>query len=143
VNIANSFYPVCVRGTNPYTRGAPDVSQTETAFHTREGTPITLQWPSALDNPDLKEFHLCGHSSVLRFVAPRQSGDDGALGDVGNRWPMVTPNVSGWGRIQVPGLNGQGLPIIGFAASELYNSAVAPGTAGVFGQTFPLTTTRP
>jgi hypothetical protein len=94
---------------------------------------------------DITEFHLCGHSGVLRFVSPGQSDDDGVLGNTrrDNRWPMITPSVSGWGRIQTPGLAGQGLPIIGFAVSELYNSAVAPGTAGVFGQTFPLTMTRP
>jgi hypothetical protein len=147
------------RSINPYTNGTPDGSQTEATFRTREGIPIALQPPPPPDGfgddyydkfPYAKLIYI-QNSSVLRFIRPGRSNDDGALGDVGfdlygnivNRWPIVTLSVSGWGRIQTPGLNGQGLPIIGFAVTELYNSAVAPGTAGVFGQTFPLTMTRP
>lgn len=50
---------------------------------------------------------------------------------------------SGWFRFATPGATNAGLPIIGFAAMELFNAAAMPGMAGSYGQTFPHTTTRP
>lgn len=135
-----SVFPVCVKGVDPFSTGTPTVQpQTETAFRTHEGTPFTLQPDASNTLP----FRLCGQSMVLRFAKPGDNPAYGALGDARNRRSLVTTNSAGWGRIQIPGVSGRGLPMIGFAVSELYNAAVAPGVAGVFGQTFPLGTTKP
>lgn len=80
---------------------------------------------------------------VLRFAKPSDNPADGALGGVCNRRSLVSTNTAGWGRIQIPGVSGRGQPIIGLAASELYNAAMAPGVARTFGQTFALCTTKP
>lgn len=140
----SSIFPVCVTGIDPYTNGTPTSAQpqTETGFRTREGTSITLQLPPAVEGTQVP-FRLCGHVGVLRFMRPGADAADGVLGDVRNRWSMISSSLAGWGRIQIPGVSNQGLPIIGFAVSELYNSAVAPGTAGVFGLSFPLSVTKP
>ncbi|MFT3819452.1 MAG: hypothetical protein QM750_17745 [Rubrivivax sp.] len=140
----SGIYPMCVSGIDPYANGTanPGQPQTATGFRAREGSSITLQTPPPVGGIQVP-FRLCGHSSVLRFARPGADAADGVLGDVRNRWPMISSSTAGWGRIQIPGVAGQGLPIIGFAVSELYNSAVKPGTAGVFGVTFPLSTTRP
>lgn len=135
--------PSCVIGIDPYSSGTPVAAkpQTETNFRTRGGAALVLQPPTS--GGTASSFELCGHSGVLRFTRPGADVADGVLGDVRNRWQMISNSTAGWGRIQIPGVANQGLPIIGFAVSELYNGAVAPGTAGVFGLTFPLSTTRP
>jgi hypothetical protein len=44
--------------------------------------------------------------------------------------------ASGWARLSTPGVGGIGLPIIGFAAMELFNAAATPGIAGTYSQAF-------
>lgn len=135
--------PVCVKSIDPYTPGTPTTQpQSETTFRTREGTPITLL-PETTTSGAVRPFELCGHSVVLRFARPGDDAAVGALGDVRNRRQMISSASAGWGRIQIPGASGTGLPIIGFVASELFNAAVSPGVAGIFGVTLPLSTTRP
>ena len=135
--------PVCVDGVDPYAPGTPTSTQpqSETTWRTREGTSITMAPETINGNP--LPFELCGHSMILRFAKPGDDPSSGVLGDARNRRQLISNATAGWGRIQTPGLAGVGLPIIGFAVSELFNSAVAPGTAGVFGLTYPLTTTKP
>ena len=135
--------PVCVKAIDPYTPGTPTTQpQSETTFRTREGVAVALQ-QEATASGTLRPFELCGHSVVLRFAKPGDDAAVGALGDVRNRRQMISSATAGWGRIQIPGVSGNGLPIIGFVASELFNSAVSPGIAGIFGVTLPLSTTRP
>ncbi len=82
----------------------------------------------------------CGEVSVLTFNA---AGQASALGAAVAKKDLTIPYSEGWVRLATPGLSGVGLPIIGSAVSELVNSAVAAGTAGNFGQTFPHRATRP
>lgn len=112
-------------------------AQDNSVFASQEGLSLTVQTGTNSAIP----MELCGHTTVLRFIGT--VAGDGVLGEVNNRLPLQTPATTGWGRIRTPGVAGMGLPIIGFAVSELYNSAVTPGIAGVFGQVFPLSTTKP
>lgn len=82
----------------------------------------------------------CGEVSVLSFNA---AGQQSALGALVAKKDLTGPYADGWVRISTPGLSGIGLPIIGSAVTELVNGAVAAGTAGNFGQTFPHRATRP
>ena len=134
--------PICITGVDPYTPGVPAATQpqTETNWRSREGTAVTLT-PETLNGTPLP-FSLCGHSMILRFAKPGDDPSAGALGDARNRRQLISNATAGWGRIQTPGLASVGLPIIGFAVSELFNSAVAPGFAGVFGLSYPLSTTK-
>ncbi len=80
----------------------------------------------------------CGEVSVLTF-----NGGGSVLGAEVAVTDLDTQGfVDGWARLGTPGLGGYGLPIVGFSAVELVNSAVAAGTAGNFGQTFPHRVTR-
>lgn len=135
--------PVCITGVDPYTAGIPSSAQphTETTWRSREGAALTLSPETS--NGNLLPFALCGHSMILRFAKPGDDPSIGVLGDARNRRQLISSATAGWGRIQTPGLAGVGLPIIGFAVSELFNSAVAPGFAGVFGLSYPLSTTKP
>ena len=144
-NVVSSFDidPICVAGIDPFTPGTPASTQpqSETTWRTREGSALAMTPQTSNGTP--LPFALCGHSVILRFA---KSGDDasvGVLGDARNRRQLISSATAGWGRIQTPGLAGVGLPIIGFAVSELFNSAVAPGFAGVFGLSYPLSTTKP
>ena len=112
-----------------------------TTWRNREGAALTLSPETS--NGNLLPFALCGHSMILRFAKPGDDPSTGVLGDARNRRQLISNATAGWGRIHTPGLGGLGLPIIGFAVSELFNGAVAPGVAGVFGQTFPLSLTKP
>lgn len=139
VNVLDTGYP-CVSGVDPFTSGVPSAHpQTETAFRTHEGLAFNLQMESGFPVP----FALCRQTNILRFAKANDNPANGALGDARNDGRLLSAHPAGWGRIQIPGVSGRGLPIIGFAVTELYNSAVAPGVAGVFGQTFPLGTTKP
>jgi len=135
--------PICITGVDPYTAGTPPATQPQSAttWRSREGSLITLTPQSQNGNP--WPFELCGHSMILRFAKPGDDPSTGVLGDARNRRQLISNATAGWGRIHTPGLGGLGLPIIGFAVSELFNGAVAPGVAGVFGQTFPLSLTKP
>lgn len=143
-NVKSDFVidPVCVTGVDPYTPGSPATTQpqSETTWRTREGSAVTMTPQSANGSP--LPFELCGHSMILRFAKPGDDPSVGVLGDARNRRQLISNATAGWGRIQTPGLAGVGLPIIGFAVSELFNSAVAPGFAGVFGLSYPLSTTK-
>lgn len=78
---------------------------------------------------------------MLSFNA---AGQQSALGALVAKKDLTGPYADGWVRISTPGLgSGIGLPIIGSAVTELVNGAVAAGTAGNFGQTFPHRATRP
>lgn len=135
----NMFNYVCVAGMDPFVTGKPTAPpQSETSFRTHEGWAFNMQPDSNFPTP----FALCGQTNVLRFAKATDALTDGALGDALER-RLISNQSAGWGRIQIPGVSGRGLPIIGFAVSELYNAAVSPGVAGVFGQTFPLGTTKP
>lgn len=142
-NYSWSIDPVCTFGIDPYTTGTPTTQpQSETGFRTREGNVVALQQETSSSGA-VRPFELCGHNVVLRFAKPGDAASNGVLGDVRNRRQMISGATAGWGRIQIPGVAGTGLPVIGFAVSELYNSAVTPGVSGVFGLTFPLSTTKP
>lgn len=146
-NLGSSWsnWPVCVTGMDPYTSNASTTPppQADTGFRTREGVSMTLQ-PQTWDNGSPLPLEFCGSSLVLRFARPGDAATaPGAIGEARNRRQLISPQTAGWGRIRIPGVSNQGLPIIGFAAVELYNGAVTPGIAGVFGQTFPLGNTRP
>lgn len=82
----------------------------------------------------------CGEVSVLSFNA---AGEASVLGAAVAKKDLTVAYTDGWVRIATPGLGGIGLPIIGSAVTEIVNSAVAEGTAGNFGQTFPHRATRP
>ena len=83
----------------------------------------------------------CGEVSVLSFNA---AGETSVLGATVAKKDLTVAYTDGWVRIATPGLApGIGLPIIGSAVTEIVNSAVAEGTAGNFGQTFPHRATRP
>lgn len=142
INLEAAWGPslACVTGVDPYNAGIPTTQpQTETGFRTHEGVAFNVQPASG----DTSPFSVCGLGALLRFSKPGENPADGALGDALMRRILLTSNTAGWGRIQIPGVAGRGLPIIGFAVSEFYNAAVAPGVAGAFGQTFPLGTTKP
>jgi hypothetical protein len=79
----------------------------------------------------------CGEVSVLTF-----NGGSSVLGAEVAVTDLDTQGFAdGWARLGTPGLS-FGLPIVGYSAVELVNSAVAEGTAGNFGQTFPHRVTR-
>lgn len=141
-NVNTDFDPVCVTGIDPFMPGTPTSNQpqSETTWRTREGSAVTMTPQSSNGTP--LPFELCGHSMILRFAKPGDDPSIGVLGDARNRRQLISNATAGWGRIQTPGLAGAGLPIIGFAVSELFNSAVAPGFAGVFGLSYPLSTTK-
>jgi hypothetical protein len=89
---------------------------------------------------------LCGEVSVLTFNGlPSVLGAEVAVADLDTQG-----FTDGWARIGTPGLrvtptdptSALGLPVLGFSAVELVNSAVAEGTAGNFGQTFTHRVTR-
>jgi hypothetical protein len=79
----------------------------------------------------------CGEVSVLGFNSTNPLGASITLKDI------TSTTVDGWMRISHPGLANVGLPIIGSMMTELFNSAVASGTAGAYGQTFPHRHSRP
>lgn len=142
-NISDNYDPLCVTGVDPFFVGALSgpLPQSETTWRTREGSVVTMTPQTSSGTP--LPFALCGHSVVLRFAKPGDDPSIGAPGDARNRRQLISSAAAGWGRIHTPGLGGIGLPIIGFAVSELFNSAVSPGTAGVFGLTYPISTTKP
>lgn len=91
--------------------------------------------------PGFQGLRLNGAATVVRLVRdgiPVQPVLPTAFGP--STLPAL-PGLSGWVRLHTP-LAGKGLPVLGFAAMELFNAAVAPGVAGVFGQTFLHSTTR-
>ncbi len=142
-NVNTNFDPVCVTGIDPFMPGTLTSTQpqSETTWRNREGSALTMTPQTSNGTP--LPFELCGHSMLLRFAKPGDDPSIGVLGDARNRRQLISSATAGWGRIQTPGLGGIGLPIIGFAVSELFNSAVAPGFAGVFGLSYPLSTTKP
>lgn len=98
---------------------------------------------------------VCGEVSVLTF---NNAAGGGALGAQLTKKNLDGPNVDGWARLSTPGLAGLaaanpadavgvvvgrlGLPIVGGSFMQLTNSAVAAGTSGNYGLTFPHRTTR-
>ena len=75
----------------------------------------------------------------------------GALGAQLTKKDLTGTNVNGWARLSTPGLAGiapgtvsgrLGLPIVGASFMQLTNGAVAAGTSGNYGLTFPHRTTR-
>lgn len=138
--------PICLGRVAPFSQEAPTGAQppAETTWRSREGVSLSVQPEASVGGTPLLPFALCGHSSVLRFAKAGDAPGTGAVGDARNRRQVIVSGAdSGWGRIRLPGAGGIGLPIIGFAAMELFNSAVTPGIAGVYGLTFPLGTTKP
>ena len=92
---------------------------------------------------------ICGEVSVLTF----NNAGTGALGAQLTKKNIDGPNVNGWARLATPGLSGTfnpgavaaprlGLPIVGGSFMQLTNGAVAAGTSGNYGITFPHRTTR-
>lgn len=92
---------------------------------------------------------VCGEVSVLTF---NNAGGGGALGAQLTKKDLTGTNVNGWARLSTPGLAGVvppavavtrlGLPIVGASFMQLTNGAVAAGTSGNYGLTFPHRTTR-
>lgn len=91
---------------------------------------------------------ICGEVSVLTF---NNAGGGGALGAQLTKKDLTGTNVNGWARLSSPGLAGVapgtvsarlGLPIVGGSFMQLTNGAVAAGTSGNYGLTFPHRTTR-
>jgi hypothetical protein len=86
---------------------------------------------------------ICGSTGVLGFRALNDIADKSIFGSI---WTLFSTAhfdglKGGWARIGTPGLAGNGLPFIGFAAMELFNSAATPGFAGTYGLAFPHSTT--
>lgn len=131
----------CTWGVEPYTPADPLAPgyRASSSFDDRDGASANLVVDSA--DSTAQPFPLCGQTALLRFAKPGADASGGALGAAQWRWNMRPGAKNGWGRVATPGVGGVGLPIIGFAAMELFNSAVSPGIAGVFGQTFPHTMT--
>lgn len=134
------FDPICVQAGSPYGLPAPSdpAYRSGRAFGNLDGGFADLQ-----PEDPLLSFQLCGQSSILRLALPLADTSTGVLGHARNRWNLRSTSVAGWGRIATPGVDGQGLPIIGYAARELFNAAVKPGFAGSFGQTYPHSGTAP
>lgn len=91
---------------------------------------------------------ICGEVSVLTF---NNASGGGALGAQLTKKDLTGTNVNGWARLSSPGLAGilpgtvsarLGLPIVGASFMQLTNGAVAAGTSGNYGLTFPHRTTR-
>lgn len=91
---------------------------------------------------------ICGEVSVLTF---NNASGGGALGAQLTKKDLTGTNVNGWARLSTPGLAGiapgtvsgrLGLPIVGASFMQLTNGAVAAGTSGNYGLTFPHRTTR-
>ena len=86
---------------------------------------------------------ICGSTGVLGFRALADVTERSIFGSI---WGLFSNAYfdgvkGGWARVGTPGLAGNGLPFIGFAAMELFNSAATPGFAGTYGQAFPHSTT--
>lgn len=144
VNILDfEFDPICVRAGDAYSASDPTAADYRTAstFRDQESADASLQREG--DPATRPPFRLCGQTMVLRFSKPLTDASLGVLGSVRNRWDLRAPPNGGWGRVSTAGIGGLGLPIIGFAAMELFNGAVMPGFAGSFGQTYPHSTTAP
>jgi len=91
---------------------------------------------------------ICGEVSVLTF---NNASGGGALGAQLTKKDLTGTNVNVWARLSTPGLAGiapgtvsgrLGLPIVGASFMQLTNGAVAAGTSGNYGLTFPHRTTR-
>lgn len=147
--IANDFTPATVQASearvNVWIRlSMPNLTESERrrespAYFDTDGRQQIFFEPAAA--PPFSGLRLKGNASVVRLVRngnpvqpvlPTASGPS-LLADM--------PGLSGWVRLHTP-LAGNGLPVIGFAAVELFNAAATPGTAGVYGQVFMHSTTR-
>jgi len=122
-------------------RDAPLVPATEprtsTLYANRAGT-LSANIYSLLD--PLGDFHrLCGAVNMIRFQADAAMNPKGLTGSVLTTiQPLRMKTNAGWVRLQAAAhMNRPGLPLIGFAVLELFNSAAAPGMAGAYGLTFP------
>lgn len=86
-------------------------------------------------------LRLNGTASVVRLVRDGNPVQPVLPTAIGPSTLSGLPGLSGWVRLHTP-LSGKGLPVLGFAAVELFNAAATPGVAGVYGQTFMHSTTR-
>ncbi|NWG73169.1 MAG: cell surface protein [Rubrivivax sp.] len=122
---------ICVKGIEFGVGGAAVTGDREERFaQSDEDFVISPGTPAA---PRV----FCGEVSVLTF-----NGGTSVLGAEVAVTDLDTQGFAdGWARLGTPGL-GLGLPIVGYSAVELVNSAVAEGTAGNFGQSFPHRVTR-
>lgn len=150
-NLDQEAFPICVMGVDATANGTPPASQpyNETTFRSYEGTAFSMRLTPPEPGHTLgPESKFCGQTSFIRFLNLGDQNGSGPLGDVrssgrpSNLQKLYAASTGSWGRIHTPGVDGIGLPIIGFTAVELYNGSVAPVISG-FGLTYPLTTTKP
>lgn len=126
------------------------------SIHNRTGTVYAAQEAALSDfRPDPNGFPpilpgpqpICGHSAIIKFIGGPGPAVDLDIFKTDGRTTYLSssdPDIrGGWARFATPGAANAGLPLIGFAAVELFNAAATPGMAGGYGQTFPHTTTRP
>ena len=126
------------------------------SIHNRTGTIYAAQEAALSDfRPDPNGIPpippgpnpICGNSAIVKLVGAGSNTSDMTI--FNNNYSVTyvlayDPKVlGGWARFATPGAANAGLPLIGFAAMELFNAAATPGMAGGYGQTFPHTTTRP
>jgi hypothetical protein len=86
---------------------------------------------------------LCGVASILRFTRYGSTSKDGVLGDGAVSWYLPMASTAGWSRLTMAGAANQGLPVVGFSLSELFNANSSPGVAGAYGVTVPHASTAP
>lgn len=159
---ANFFWPGWLGGAGYGScyflyQGPSTVWPITPSIHNRTGTVYAGQeaalsdfrpnpngFPPIPPGPDL----ICGHSAVMKFIGPLGAavGVDIFKTDARTTYLFTydpEAHGGGWARFATPGAANAGLPLVGFAAMELFNAAATPGMAGGYGQTFPHTTTRP
>jgi len=96
---------------------------------------------SSLLSP-LGDFHrLCGTTSVTRFQLDAATDLKPLTGSHLTAAALRLLPKAGWVRLLTAYTGQPSLPLIGFAALELFNSAATPGMAGTYGLTFLHATT--
>lgn len=135
-----SSQPVCFLALRHLNADAATAAgrRTATVYADRDGG-LAGNFDQSPSVPGPSHQLLCGSTSAIWFIP----GAMGSLATGSVLGPTATPLIlpllpkSGWTRFETRGVGRQGLPMIGFAAIELFNAAAAPGVAGTYGVTFP------